>query len=342
MHAAGIFRVAFLGAIIALSVGPINAQTRTNISGTGGMHTIQGRIFLPNGKSPDRQITVELQSSNFPSLTVMTDMNGSFAFKNLSPGNYSVVVDLGDSFEVAREYVMIDTDVLSSTRNAGAKTFTVPVHLQQKRGAPMKPPGVVNAQFAKLPKDAVKHYERGLELIAENESDGAVREFKQAIGVYPKFTQCHVELGKTYLKNNQLSDAVKSLQAAIGIEPSNFDARLHLGVALMNERQFDDAEKELVTAAYLNRQAATPHYYLGVMYIEKKDLDIAQKALETAKELTGKKSFPLLHKYLGGVYMAKHLNEQAADELEAYLEQDPKAQDADRIKSTISELKKKN
>jgi tetratricopeptide (TPR) repeat protein len=342
MRAADLFKVAFLGAIIALSAGSVSSQTRVNTSGTGGIHTIQGRIFLPSGKTPDRQIRVELQSSNYPSLSVETDINGSFVFRNLSPGNYSVVVDLGESFEVAREYVMIDTDVLSSRRSAGSKTFTVPVHLQQKRRGYTRPPGVLDATLASLPKDAVEHYERGMDLLANDETDSAVREFEQALGVYPRFTQCHVELGKAHLKNNKLPDAVNSLRTALNIEPENFDARLHLGVALMNGGKFEDAEKELVTAAYLNRRAVTPHYYLGVMYIEKKDLNIAQKALETAKELKGTKSFPLLHKYLGGVYMAKRLNAQAAVELEAYLDQDPDAKDADRIKATISELKKKN
>ena len=332
----------FLGVVIVLGVIAVRSQTRVNQSGTGGIHSIQGRIYLPNGRSLDSPLSVELQSNNYLPLSVQTDPNGSFAFRNLAPGNYSIVVNAGENFEIATERIMIDTEIQGPVRvRPTPKTFTVPIYLQLKTSAPSKT-GVIDAKLASLPKDALRHYERGMELRASDETDDAIREFKQAISVYLQFTQCHVELGKAYLKTNQLPEAVKSLQTAIGIEPANFDARLHLGVALMNERQFDDAEKELVTAAYLNRQAVTPHYYLGVMYIEKKNLDIAQKALETAKELKGSKSFPLLHKYLGGVYMAKNLNTKAADELEAYLKQDPNAKDADRVKATISELKKKN
>jgi tetratricopeptide (TPR) repeat protein len=201
---------------------------------------------------------------------------------------------------------------------------------------------VIDSKLANVPKDAREHFRRGVELSGENKTDEAIREFRLAIAGYPQFTPCYVELGKTYLKANKLKDAVDTLQIALKNDPNDFNGRLNLGIALLNDKRFDEAEKELVTAAYLNRTAVTPHYYLGVMYIEKKDLDIAQKALETARGLAGEKSFPLLHKYLGGVYMAKKMNKQAAGELEKYLQQEPEAKDADRVKKTISELKKKN
>ena len=56
---------------------------------------------------------------------------------------------------------------------------------------------------------------------------------------------------------------------------------------------------------------------------------------------TGDQDFPLLHRYLGGIYVAKQLNKEAVAELETYIHQDPNAKDADRIKQTISDLKTK-
>jgi regulator of sirC expression with transglutaminase-like and TPR domain len=57
--------------------------------------------------------------------------------------------------------------------------------------------------------------------------------------------------------------------------------------------------------------------------------------------MTGNKSFPVLHRYLGGVYIAKQMNKEAIAELETYMKQDPTAKDGDRIKQTIADLKSK-
>ena len=317
-------------------------QNRVNAIGNGGMHTIQGRIYLPNGRTVDRPIKVLLESVTHSTNTVYSDYSGGFAFRALVPGNYTVVVDAGESFVPVRESVMIDTEVQGPVRTAAApKTFTIPIHLRLTQNVRLKNE-VINSRLASIPRKALEHFQRGLELNGSEKTDEAIGEFQLAISYYAPFSLCHIELGKSYLKANKLNMAVNSLQVALKYEPNDFDARLNLGVAFLNEKRFNDAEKEFVTAAYLNRIAITPHYYLGVIYIEKQDLDIAQKALETARELAGEKSFPLLHKYLGGVYLAKKMDKQAAEELELYLKQDINAKDADRIKNTISELKKKD
>ena len=49
----------------------------------------------------------------------------------------------------------------------------------------------------------------------------------------------------------------------------------------------------------------------------------------------------LAHKYLGGIYWRHKKYREAADELEKYLNLDPKAPDAEKIRSTIKELRQK-
>lgn len=335
---AAFFVIVFSATLIHITIYP---QSRVNSIGNGGIHTIQGRIYLPNGRTVDRPLKVKLESLAFATDTVYSDHNGFFAFRSLVPGNYTVVVDAGEAFAPAREAILIEGALQTPVGSTSSpKTMTVPIHLQIAQSVRLRNE-VIDSKLADVPKAALEHFRRAVELSSSSKSDEAIREFREALSYFPSFTPCYVEMGKTYLKINKLDEAINSLQTALKYEPNDFDARLNLGIALLNGRRFDDAEKELVTAAYINRSAVTPHYYIGVMYIEKKDLDIAQKALETAKELTGDKSFPLLHKYLGGVYIAKDMEKPAARELEMYLEQDPNARDADRIRKTISELKKK-
>ena len=104
-------------------------------------------------------------------------------------------------------------------------------------------------------------------------------------------------------------------------------------------KKYDDAEHALVTAAFLDRSSVTPHYYLGIVFVMKNDLDVARKAFETAKELKGGKSLPAIHKYLGRIYVAMSMKKEAIEEFETYLKLMPKAQDIEKIRKDISDLK---
>ena len=318
--------------------------------GTGGRHSIQGRIFLPSGQSPETSITVRLESTSYGTITVITDRSGGFIFGSLAPGNYTIVVDPGENFEISRESVSIEPDVQISSpnssdnigagRSGNAKTIKLPIYLQFKRNAPQVNK-VINARLADVPKDALKHYHKAIELSQQNKIEDSVAELKTAISIYPQFSIALSELGKQYLKLGKLDDAITSLRASIKIEPNDFEAKLNYGIALLNKKELKDAEKELIEAIAINSTAVTPHLYLGMAFIQNQNLDQAQTELELAKSLKGKNEFPLVHKYLGGVYWAKKQYKSAADELETYLQLLPNIADANKIREIIKDLRTK-
>ena len=328
--------------LTAYTVNHVYAQSRINSSGTGGINTIQGRIYTPNGRTIDSTIKVRLESTSYTELSLITDQSGGFAFLSLSPGTYSVVIDAGDNFEVIRESVTIDPDIQGVVAiRPIPKIFTIPVYLRPKVVIGDKT-GVVNAKYAEAPKDAVKHYEKGLTLNKNEKLDEAIVEFKQAVSIYPALEPAHIELGKIYLKKSRLDDAIASFKTAVRYDPKDFEARLNYAVALYNANQLDEAQTQLNEAAVLNASAVWPHYYLGMIFIQRKDLDSAQTQMEKAKSLKGDKNIPLLHRYLGGIYAAKKMNKQAAEELEKYIQLAPDAKDGDRIRQTIADLRNKN
>jgi hypothetical protein len=343
-------RVAVLSVVLGVcfAAGPSTAaaQTKTNISGTGGIHQIKGKIYLPNGTALDSPVEVELQSTAFATLKLMTDVSGSFAFENLAPGSYTVVVNAGEQFEIARESVLIDGEIqLSTTMRVPARTkvFTVPMYLQPKRASgPHQKTGVINAKWSEIDKDAVGHLEQGNKNALNKQLDRAEAEYRRSIEIAPTYAPAYLALGKLLLTQGRLQEAISELHMAIRYDPTDFDARLSIGIAMLNQREVDNAQREFNEAATLDQAAVTPRYYLGIVFIQKKDIDRAQKEFETAKEMTGDRPFPLLHRYLGGVYVAKQMNKEAVSELELYIKQDPSARDGDRIKQTIADLKAKS
>jgi tetratricopeptide (TPR) repeat protein len=331
-------------ALFLLSASVTSGQTKTNLTGTGGIHMIKGKVYSPTGAPFDRPIEVELQSTTFPSLKLLTDVSGSFAFENLATGSYTVVVDAGDEFEIQRESVVIESDTIQANLPMPARTkiFNVPMFLRfkQKFTAGQKAE-VVNAKWTDIPKDAIKHWERGNEEAADKNYDKAQTEFNRSIEIAPTFAPAYTSLGRILLSQGRVPDAISQLHLAIRYDPSDFESRLTIGVALLENKEFDASKRELSQAADLNKTLASPRYYLGVVLVQKKDLDSAQKEFEAAREMNGDKTFPLLHRYLGGIYAAKQMNKEAVAELEAYIKQNPDARDADRIRQTIADLRSK-
>ncbi len=305
----------------------------------GGLHSIRGTIFLPNGRVLERAIKVELQSTNYPTQTDFSDTNGAFAFIGLNPGTYTVVVDAGDPFEVAREQLQIDKEASGRTFRISAipKNLKLPIHLRQKPVTLLRNE-VLNAKWSAIPREAVQHFKRGLELLQSGKETEAEAAFRRSAAIAQNFAPAHSAIGTLELKAGKLEPAVESFKQAIRYDAADFDANLGLGIAYLNLKKLDEAESPLVTAAYIERFAVTPHYYLGLVFSAKNNVDVAQKAFEKVKELNGGKGLPIIHKYLGRIYMHKKMNKEAVTEFETYLSLVPAAKDAEAIRKNIADI----
>jgi tetratricopeptide (TPR) repeat protein len=334
----GILLLLFLP-IVVLAQGSGRDST-----GTGGSHIIQGKIFFPSGRRAEGTIQIKLQSYSSGEISTLADSSGSFTFTSLSPGNYTVVVNAGDDYEIAREGVTIDTDVnLSRTGNpvnTATRRYTVMVTLQPKPANHTKA-SVFNADLADVPESARSLYEKALELSKAGDSSKAIDNLRAAISLYPKFPLALNELGVQYLKLGQANEAVEPLKSAVKLSPSAFTPKLNLGIALLELRQFAEAETQLREALKQNDSAATAHMYLGITLTRLRSYQEAEKELLRAIELGGNQ-LGLAHRYLGGIYWGKSEYARAADEFETYLRLMPNAQDADRVRRTIKELRSKS
>src|SRR5215217_3434922 len=82
--------------------------------GTGGLHVIQGRLYLPSGRKLDRRLRVRLLGVGGGENTTLTDDNGAFTFRRLTAGTYTVTVEGGREFETATERV----DIIAASSEA--------------------------------------------------------------------------------------------------------------------------------------------------------------------------------------------------------------------------------
>jgi len=322
-------------AAMAQSVGSSRGLT------TGeGTNTIEGRVYFPaSEQNKGKGVKLHLESDNqVAGQTAVTDHDGAFRFNSLVPGNYTVVVD-GKEYENTREPVSIE--------RSNGRTVQVNIQLRPKFDA-------TSAAFADVPKPALELYQKATAAAQKNDSKAAVEFLKQATAAAPTFAQAWNDLGVQYLKLFQWRNAAETFEALLKLKPTDPQAQVDAGFALysegvelMNQQKFEDAEKKfggcevhLREAIKLKAPGPWAHYYLGMMLIKYKAWEEAQKELELAIS-NGGDNLALAHRLLAGAYMSTHKNKEAADELEKYLKLDPKTSDAEKIRTSIKDLRSK-
>jgi Tfp pilus assembly protein PilF len=328
---------ALLSAAAAQSGGGVDG------TGTGGRHTIQGRIYFPSGRRSDIRVRVKLHTLNAGDLSVFSDSNGSFSFRGLDAGSYTIMIEAGADYESASQSVYIETEGAGSRRGIlmtpVGRIYTVEIPLQLKQNARVKA-GVVNAMLAAVPASAREHYLKAMDSFEEGNSKKGIEELKAAIAVYAQFTLALNELGEQYLKLGQIDSASETLANAVKSAPEDFLARLNYGIALLNQRKSAEAEGQLRIALAKNSSLATPHLYLGMSLAIQRKLDEAEKELRAAIAINDKE-MGQAHRYLAGIYLERHEYHRAADELDAYLKLSPNAADARITRQKIRELRGK-
>ena len=315
----------------------------TDSSGTGGDHTIQGRLVGPTGRRSELRLKVRLESSGFGDLYVFSDANGGFRFTSLRPGSYTVVVEGGEEFETARETVLLESATVRTNRGVIGTPFnrpiTVQVYLRPKReGGDQSQPGVLNAALANVPKPALDLYHKGAEAVRKNENERAADLFKLAVQSHPNFTAALSELGITYLKLKRPEKAAESLSAALKLAPEDHGTLLAYGRALLELRRPAEAEEQFRKALRKNAASPSAHLYLGMILLGRREFEEAERELQVAAGAGGGEA-ARAHYYLGGIYWELKQYRRAADELETYLKLAPSAPDAARLRATIKELR---
>jgi tetratricopeptide (TPR) repeat protein len=333
-------------ALMAATFSTVFAQGGSGVDsmGTGGRHTISGRIYFPSGRRSDVRVRVKLQSLNSGELSVFSDSNGAFAFKGLDAGSYTVVVDAGADYEVAKESVSIENEVGTSRRGITlppiTRLYTVDISLRLKQESYLKA-GVVNAAIASIPEPARGLYLKALAASELGDTMKAIDDLKAALAIIPEFALALNELGVQYLKAREVEKAADVLGKAVKLVPEDFQPRLNYGIALLNLRRLPEAEEQLRIALRKQNTVPTAHMYLGIALAIQRKLDEGKKELEIA--IASKSSeVPLAHRYLSGIYFERKQYREAADELEIYLKLVPKAPDAEVLQQKVKELRSKH
>ncbi len=326
---------------LLLIVASISAQAQGGVGSTrglpeaaGGIHRIQGTVFLPSGRRAPEGILVKLDGNVVGTKRASTDSDGSFSFNGLPAADYSLIVEAGGEYESIRQSVVIYGNTGGVGIGVQGQTMMLDIHLQPKGAA-----ANLEKMFAGVPKPAIESYKKGMEAAQAGNTKKAIEQLNSAVTAHPNFPIALRDLGVQYRKAGDMDKLAETMEALLKLSPDDPHGHLNLGIALYNQKKYPDAEKRLRQAVKLSNTDPAAHYYLGMTLVSVRNYPEAQTELEAAIS-NGGDSLALAHKYLGGLYLGSK-NPKAADELEKYLKLDPKAADAERIKATIKDLRSK-
>jgi tetratricopeptide (TPR) repeat protein len=332
------WNVLTLSLVVAVSAGMAQAQggvgsTRGLPESAGGSHRIQGTVYLPDGRRAGAGIVIRLDGNVTGRRQTATDASGEFSFNGLPAADYSLALDAGPDYEPLRQSVVI----YGNTGNVGLGSTGDTT----KVDAQLRPKAVPDAiLFAGIPQPAIAEYKKAIESVRANNRKKAVEQLNSALTIHPTFPLALRELGAQYLLLKDMEKLAETMEALLKLAPDDPKAHLNLGIARYNQKKFEVAETQLREAVRLANTDYVAHYYLGVTLVSLKKYGDAEKELELAV-INGGENNALAHRLLGGLYLGSK-NPKAADELEKYLKLDPKAADADKIKTTIKELRSKH
>jgi tetratricopeptide (TPR) repeat protein len=119
--------------------------------------------------------------------------------------------------------------------------------------------------------------------------DDAIREFKKAIELDPRYPRVHYYLALAYLaqgEKERFPTARPLFEQELAINPKEFFSTFFLGVIHLEDRDFPGAEEYLKKAVQLQPENPDPLLYLGQAYFENNHPDLAIETLRKSIALT--------------------------------------------------------
>lgn len=122
----------------------------------------------------------------------------------------------------------------------------------------------------------------GNALAFQEEWEGALREYLEAVQTDPRLAEAHYNLGVAFAALTQIERAVAAFKETLEHNPSLYEAHFALGRCY---QRIDDAGRAYIhynSACNIRPQAAEPRYYMGLMHQSHGAHELAQRCFAEA------------------------------------------------------------
>lgn len=315
--------------VVAATCVLLLASATSGQSGAG--NTIIGKVRTQSGH-PVADVLVELQTGTGALVTqTFTTNEGDYAFSGLEGASFVLTVNDPDHQPFAER-----VELTRSGTGRPGEMVRVDIVLTPKGQAATRRGGTVFHQD--VPEPALNTYRRGLKLLAEHKSEDGIAALTEAVRIMPGYFDAHLALGLELFRLHRYDDATQQLEKARGANPR--DSRLYhaFGLVLFEQKKYSMAARVLEEAARLNPVDAEARLMRGAALIEMGNLNEAETNIKDADKISSHK-LAIVHLHLARVYEKRGERLRAADELEAYLQMQPRPDNEPAIRAAIKKLR---
>jgi len=289
--------------------------------------------FEVSGKiTSGAQAAVTLHAASSPfTITVLSDAQGQFRFKNIETGAYTLSAFLPGRGEVHRT-IEVGPGTADGKQRVIVELPAVERQLVREGAA------TVSARELSVPSRARKEYEQAGKSLAKKQIDDAIRHLERAVEIAPQFSAAWNHLGTICYQTQQYDCAEQRFRRALTEDPEAYAPLVNLGGVLLNLGKFDEAWKFNVYAVLKRPGDALANSQLGMTYLALNKLELAEKHLVEASRIDPAHfSHPQLQ--LAEVYLRKGEMARAANQIEEFLRYHPDYPHADKMREQSAKLR---
>ncbi|XP_066562869.1 protein O-mannosyl-transferase TMTC4 isoform X2 [Amia ocellicauda] len=118
------------------------------------------------------------------------------------------------------------------------------------------------------PLNAKVHYNVGKNLADRGNQAAAIKYYREAVRLNPKYVHAMNNLGNILKEWNELQEAEELLSSAVQIQPDFAAAWMNLGIVQNSLKKFEDAEKSYWNAIKFRKKYPDCYYNLGRLYAD--------------------------------------------------------------------------
>jgi tetratricopeptide (TPR) repeat protein len=342
--AQGIFFIVFLMAASVAAQQGSPASSSTFKSMGGPTNSISGFIFDAETRTPLADVYVELQTDTYSTLRrIKTDGSGRYTFVGMQSGQFRVRV-----LPYRTNYMEQEEDVNVVNYQVGGTVTSDAIYLDfylkiDKRKANIDTTSVTGAVFAQdVPSEARNLYKKSLNYFksAKDEQNG-FEALKKAIELFPDYYDALNQIGLEYVKRKQYQEALPYLVKAIDVNKRSFSSFYLLGLAAFNLKQMNEAAEAFRATTIINPQSSNAFLQYGMVLRINNNYKESEQALLKAQSLLKDLPSSEVCWQLALLYDRLKRYNEAADQLEKYLQINPTSEKAAQIKTLITQFREK-
>ncbi len=302
-----------------------------------GRSSVWGFVFDPE-RRPVSEIQVELLNDvNRVIQRTKTSGSGRFFFRGVQQGRFEIrVLPFSTNYEEQTQEVEIYG--IGANGRPLADNVQKDIYLRLRKST-----SVIGASgtifIQEIPEEAKTIYQKAVSDLDGDRVEAGVAGLENALKVFPNYYLALEKLGLVYTQQQKYDKAREVFDRAVAVNSRSFNGWYGLSYANYALKQSEDAVEAAQKAVSLNSDSKDALLFLGLSLRQAKRYEEAEKPLKQADKLTKGES-PDIHWNLALLY-AHNLKryQDAADELERYLQTSPGNPQADSIKKLIKQYR---